>query len=280
MTSDENKMEATSASKQSAPPPPQVAVTTVDIPPQPPSASDHPAAAGAPPGLEYLALLDQVLVQQQVELVEALVGFEGENKYVIKNVSGQQCYFAAEQSGCCSRQCCASRRSFTIKILDNLQREVIHVKRSFNCCAQTCCWLPCVGMCQHEIVVESPPGVEIGRVHNSCGVFRSKFDVMLGDDDEQIAYIKAPLCIHRGCLICLDVSFTVYSSSTDEEIGSLKKQYSGMLKEAFTDADNFSLTFPRDLDVRAKAILLSTVFLIDFMYFEKKAEAQVNIQRN
>ena len=78
---DKFQMEATSASKQSAPPPPQVAVTTVDIPPQPPSASDHPAAAGAPPGLEYLALLDQVLVQQQVELVE------GEcNLYFIRQV--------------------------------------------------------------------------------------------------------------------------------------------------------------------------------------------------
>ena len=44
----------------------------------------------------------------------------------------------------------------------------------------------------------------------------------------------------------------------------------GVVKEAFTDADNFSLTFPIDLDVKVKATLLGAVFLIDFMFFEKK----------
>ena len=48
------------------------------------------------------------------------------------------------------------------------------------------------------------------------------------------------------------------------------KQWTGLVKEAFTDADNFSLTFPIDLDVKIKATLLGAVFLIDFMFFEKK----------
>ncbi|XP_063729770.1 phospholipid scramblase 1-like [Symsagittifera roscoffensis] len=244
----------------------------------PPQITAADAPPGTPPGLEYLALLDQVLVQQQVELVEAFVGFEGENKYAIKNVTGQQCYFAAEQSGCCSRQCCSNKRAFLIKIIDNTQREVIHVRRSFNCCAQSCCWLPCCGLCQHEVTVESPPGVPIGRIHNRCGVLRSSFGVLL--DDEEIAYVKGPLCIDRGMCVCLDVKFTIYSDATGEEIGQIKKQFSGVIKETFTDADNFSLTFPKDLDVRVKAILLSMVFLIDFMYFETAAEKKVDVNVN
>ena len=39
--------------------------------------------------------------------------------------------------------------------------------------------------------------------------------------------------------------------------------------QAFTDADNFGISFPMDLDVRVKATLLGALFLIDFMFFEK-----------
>lgn len=43
-----------------------------------------------PPGLEYLASVDQLLIQQKVELFEAFTGFETNNKYVIKNSLGQK----------------------------------------------------------------------------------------------------------------------------------------------------------------------------------------------
>jgi len=41
--------------------------------------------AACPRGLEYLMQLDRVLVHQQIELFEALTGYETENKYAIKN---------------------------------------------------------------------------------------------------------------------------------------------------------------------------------------------------
>lgn len=37
---------------------------------------------------------------------------------------------------------------------------------------------------------------------------------------------------------------------------------SGLLREAFTDADNFGIQFPMDLDVRMKAVMLGACFLI------------------
>lgn len=43
-----------------------------------------------------------------------------------------------------------------------------------------------------------------------------------------------------------------------------------MLKETFTDTDNFGIQFPLDLDVNVKATLLGAVFLIDFMFFEQQ----------
>ena len=44
------------------------------------------------------------------------------------------------------------------------------------------------------------------------------------------------------------------------------------MKEAISDADNFGCTFPLDLDVKIKAVLIGAVFLVDFMYFENKQE--------
>lgn len=45
-----------------------------------------------PPGLEYLATVDQLLVQQKVELIEAITGFETNNKFNVKNSMGQKVY--------------------------------------------------------------------------------------------------------------------------------------------------------------------------------------------
>jgi len=73
---------------------------------------------------------------------------------------------------------------------------------------------------------------------------------------------------------CKDVEFKVLSSQTGEQVGIITKQWSGIGKEAFTDADNFGISFPLDLDVKVKATLLGALFLIDFMYFETQNQNQ------
>lgn len=49
-------------------------------------------------------------------------------------------------------------------------------------------------------------------------------------------------------------------------VGKVTKQWSGIAREAFTDADNFGINFPMDLDVRIKTVLLAAVFLIVSLY--------------
>jgi len=50
-------------------------------------------------------------------------------------------------------------------------------------------------------------------------------------------------------------------------VGKVTKQWSGVAREAFTDADNFGVNFPMDLDVRIKTVLLAAVFLIVSVLF-------------
>lgn len=54
------------------------------------------------------------------------------------------------------------------------------------------------------------------------------------------------------------------------EYGKITKKWSGLLKESFTHADNFGVTFPTEWDITQKALFLGAVFLIDFAHFENK----------
>lgn len=45
-------------------------------------------------------------------------------------------------------------------------------------------------------------------------------------------------------------------------VGKISKQWTGLVREAFTDADNFGIQFPLDLDVKMKAVMLGACFLI------------------
>ncbi|XP_042367978.1 phospholipid scramblase 2-like isoform X1 [Plectropomus leopardus] len=224
-----------------------------------------PAAVpvGVPPGLEYLTQIDQILIHQKVELIEALIGFETNNQYEIKNSLGQKIYKAKEKNDCCTRNCCGSLRSFDLKIKDNMDREVIHFIRPFRCVS---CWCPC---CLQEMEVQAPPGTTIGYVKQDWHPFVPKFSIQ-GANKETLMKLEGP-CFACNC--CGDVNFELKSKDGDKPIGRISKQWSGLLKEVFTDTDNFGIQFPLDMDVKMKAVLMGACFLIDFMFFEKVGEA-------
>ena len=77
----------------------------------------------------------------------ALVGFESNNKYEVRNVMGQNVFYAVEENDCLSRQCCGPLRSFTIHVLDNFGQEIITVTRPLKCMS---CFFPC---CLQEVSV-------------------------------------------------------------------------------------------------------------------------------
>ncbi|XP_050075143.1 phospholipid scramblase 2-like isoform X1 [Anopheles maculipalpis] len=210
-----------------------------------------------PPGLEYLTAVDQLLVHQQVELLEAFTGFEMANKYTVKNTFGQNVYWAVEDTTCCTRMCCGPDRPFDIKILDNYQNEVLHLRRDLRC--KSCCF-PC---CLQKLEVSAPPGNVIGTVVQKWSLCRPVFDIR-DRNNETVLTIRGPIC---QCTLCGDVKFTVFSKD-GTEVGKVTKQWTGFVQEHFTDADNFGINFPMDLDVRVKATMLGALFLIDYMYFE------------
>jgi len=217
------------------------------------------AGAASPPGLEYLAKVDQLLIKQKVELLEAFTGCETANKYKVLNSLGQQVFFAKEDTDCCTRQCCGPTRPFEMNIMDSQDQEVLHLVRPLRC--QSCCF-PC---CLQHLEVHSPPGTIIGSVEQKWSLLYPQF-VVKDESGATLMNIAGPFCV-VDC--CCDVAFTVTSASDGQEVGKITKQWAGLGREMFTDSDNFGINFPLELDVKVKATLLGAAFLIDFMYFEE-----------
>ena len=56
--------------------------------------------------------IDQLIVKQKVEMLEAFTGFETKNKYTVKNSMGQDVYKAKEDTDCCTRNICGPQRPY------------------------------------------------------------------------------------------------------------------------------------------------------------------------
>jgi hypothetical protein len=244
-------------------------------PPQPPPGGKQEpqfmarpvGPAGCPPGLEYLTQIDQLVVKQQIELLEVFTGFETNNKYRVFNSMGQQIYFAKEQTDICMRMLCGPNRGFEIHITDNMQQEIMTVRREFKCCAG-CCWCANADCCAFEVTVEAPPGQVVGFVRQEQSSWKPSYSIRDANHDK-MASVEGPVCVcNAPC--CGDVEFPVMGADGVSLVGKIAKQWTGALAEYFTDADTFCVTFPQDMDVKMKATLLGCLFLIDFMYFEKK----------
>lgn len=74
-------------------------------------------------GLDPLKKLAAFQINQSKEMLEAAlngasIGYEGANKYKVRDPAGRPIYFVVEDSGCCSRQCCNPNHSMTLQVTD------------------------------------------------------------------------------------------------------------------------------------------------------------------
>ncbi|XP_073215842.1 phospholipid scramblase 1-like isoform X2 [Lepidochelys kempii] len=102
---------------------------------------------------------------------------------------------------------------------------------------------------------------------NCCGPSRSFTIRIIDNMGQEVITLQRPLrCSACCCPCCLQ---EVKSMDESSVVGRISKQWSGFVREAFTDADNFGIQFPLDLDVKMKAVMIGACFLIDFMFFEQ-----------
>lgn len=233
-------------------------VTWMQPPPPPP---------GCPPGMEYLCHLDQILVKQETSLLEVLTGWEVKNKFRLLNSVGQQVYYAMEESETCNRICCGPQRGFVYHITDNMQQEVFRIRRDFECCTgANCC--PCES-CFYFAQIEDRNGTVLGHVSNLHWCCKPLFGIW-DANKSLMAEVRGPCCPCQNVCCTADIEMPIFDVKSNTEIGKISKQWPGLLKEMFTDSDNFRVTFPADMDVKTKALMIGAVFIVDMMLYEQK----------
>lgn len=212
-----------------------------------------------PPGLEYLTTVDQLSIHQQSDMFQAFPGYEKYNKYVAKNVLGQFVYLFTEDSGCCRRWLCCTRRCFEMSVLDYRNVEVMRFVRPLR---SDFCFCFC---CLQYIEVQAPPSVTIAYLYQDWSPLFPSYTVYDRQLNPMIS-VSGPFCT-QTFFYCLEAKFEVRTLG-GALIGNITRQVSGSSRNLYLDADVFSLNFPIDLDVHVKAALLACTMLIDFMFFE------------
>lgn len=200
-------------------------------------------------------------VKQKVELVEAIIGWETGNKYTVKDQSGNKVFYVGEESNLCFRQCLNQNRPFTLDVKDSSGADVMKMDRPLDCS----CF--CGLLCPDKMSVATPSGQLLGSIEEEFHILNPAFQLKDASGRTQLR-IEGPMCAFSfgGC--ASDVVFKVINLA-GVPVGTISKEWSGFVRELFTDADYFSMSFPVDLDPAMKAVCLGALFLIDYEYFER-----------
>lgn len=198
----------------------------------------------------FFGSLPIVQIRQKVELGEALLGFEQSNKYAIDLGDRGVGYALEEQGGwwgILRRQLLRSHRPLDVAVHDPSGHVTLSLSRPFF-------------FFFSELRVEAADGTLLGYVRRRFSVLYKKYD-LCDARGMPFAHVKAafwriwkfPIVDVRG-----------------QEVGAIQKRWSGMLKEMFTDADNFTVDFGQAVawPLEQRAVLFSAALSIDMDFFD------------
>ncbi len=198
--------------------------------------------------MKSLDSVNSLVISQKKEWGEILSSFETKNKYIVLDQAGNELYMALEEGGSTvMRMFLKAWRPFEIFVRTLDQQQVIHVVRPFR-------------FYFHEINVYGPDNKLLGTIKKKFSIIRRIYDV-LDSSGKEIFQLFGPI-LHPW-------TFNIMDDQSREQ-GKITKKWSGLMKEGFSDADNFGVMFPAEWPAEQKAIFLGAVFLIDFVHFENK----------
>jgi uncharacterized protein YxjI len=203
---------------------------------------------------EMLAIVQQsseLMIVQRRELAE-LFGFETRNKYSIE-VNGAPFAFAAEQGkgglAFLLRMFLGHWRKFEIHFFDNSRQLVLRAVHPFRFFFQ-------------RLEVFAADGRPLGAMQQRWSFFSKRFDV---DDPSGRTVLSVSSPFWR--------LWTFAFVRDGRELARVEKKWSGMLREAFTDADRFRVAFESpELSLDERSLVLAAGIFIDLQYFEHKAD--------
>lgn len=195
-----------------------------------------------------LTQYQELVVQQEVEHLEVFTGFETGNRYSVLTTDGEQLLYAYEESGALSRQFLSTHRPLTLHVIDEDSRPVLTASRGFF-------WI------RSHLHIRDASDNPIGSLHRKLAFLGRKLDL---EDPTGL-----PIAEVRGRMMRPN-TFMIYSPQ-GTEIARITKEWGGVMREAFTDADTFRVQFhEQERDQEFCLLVLATAFAIDLDFFENK----------
>uniref|UniRef100_A0A8C5P8L6 Phospholipid scramblase n=1 Tax=Leptobrachium leishanense TaxID=445787 RepID=A0A8C5P8L6_9ANUR len=176
-----------------------------------------------PIGLEYLLQLNQLAVREKFSVSQGWG-----RMFDVLDAVGQRVYQARHEYQCCGPV-------YNVKIMDNGEREVLDIIQECAC------------TCTRQVHVHSFGGNLLGNVKLHLNSFVTHLSVM-DPSNNVVLHIVGPSFqtnIFGNC------SFEVKSSDEQHVVGMFKNE------------SDFLVSFPMDLDVSVKALLLGACFFLE-----------------
>ena len=192
-------------------------------------------------------------VDQKYHLTEAVLGFERKNAYQLTLFPADerrgQWRIDEENLSALSilgRNLFGLLYTFTMHVKDGMGNVALRLHRK-----------PCLYF--HELEVYDETGVQFGLVKRTFSFFHRVAVVNNVKGRRQLKVVGP---------IWSPWTFHVYDGRN--KVAVMSKKWSGLLKEAYTDADKFKIEFTAPLASSKKRLSLAALMLIDSLYFEGK----------
>jgi uncharacterized protein YxjI len=190
---------------------------------------------------------ERVLIHQIKEWGEIFLGFEAKNRYELRDEAGEHIGYVAEEARGIGqwllRNFLGHCRRATLHVYDASRNAVGRGEKAFR-------WF------FHRMEVYDGER-HLGAVQRKWAWFHRVFAIenLAG---VEVMELRSPF-LHPW-------TFTL--TSNGRESGVIRKQWGGLLKEMFTDADVFGVEMQRHVPVEVRKLLLVATFLVDFTCFE------------
>ena len=186
----------------------------------------------------------EIFVRQQVEHLEVFTGFETANRYIVSTPEGEQLLYAYEESGWLSRQFLKAHRPLSLHVIDNERQTLLSASRSFF-------WF------LSHLHVRDGAGRPVGSLRRQLAFLKRRF-VLENASGSPIAEVQGKLFRPNTFMIYVD----------GREVARVTKQWGGIMREAFSDADTFKVQQEPGLDQDLSLLVLAAAFAIDLDFFE------------
>ena len=188
----------------------------------------------------------ELIVKQEMEHLEAFTGLETQNRYSVSTPDGNPLLYAYEESGFFSRIFLKKNRPLSIHVIDNNKDRILTASRSFF-------------LFFSPLDIQDETGHKIGSLRRRFSILNRRFEFE-DSTGKIIAEMRGPRLRPN--------TFMIYNKK-EEEIGRVTKQWSGIGREVFSDADTFNVQIDSNKTNRDFAMLiLASSIAVDLDFFE------------